>query len=54
MCGKTTTYHQIKTYLCSIISRNPIKRDRDMRYSVIIPARGKHAIMAQNAAGENT
>ena len=37
MCGKTTTYHQIKTYLCSIISRNPIKRDRDMRYSVIIP-----------------
>ena len=37
MCGKTTTYHQIKTYLCNINSRNPIKRDRDMRYSVIIP-----------------
>ena len=35
MCGKTTTYHQIKTYLCNINSRNPIKRD--MRYSVIIP-----------------
>ena len=37
MHGKITVYHQIKTYLCNINSRNPIKRDRDMRYSVIIP-----------------
>ena len=37
MHGKITVCHQIKTYLCSINSRNPIKRDRDMRYSVIIP-----------------
>lgn len=37
MHGKITVCHQIKTYLCNINSRNPIKRDRDMRYSVIIP-----------------
>ena len=37
MHGKITVYHQIKTYLCNINSRNPIKRDRDMRYSIIIP-----------------
>ena len=37
MHGKITVYHQIKTYLCNINSHNPIKRDRDMRYSVIIP-----------------